>query len=114
MREQRDSTTQSSQGELQAAREEVKSLRRALEAATADREREVSAIQGNLATATKEVEKWRQSASKYEREIDSLQGDLQLQSKQWQKAAESQGTALHRSHTVYTLNPQKSMVELDG
>jgi hypothetical protein len=71
----------------------VKTLRRTLDAATADWKREVSTVQGNLATVSKDMEKWRETASKYEREINGLQGDLQQQSKQWQKAAESQGTS---------------------
>ncbi|CAB1329278.1 unnamed protein product, partial [Coregonus sp. 'balchen'] len=73
LREQKDSDFMSSQDELHRAREEVKTLRHALDAATADREREVAAVQSNLATVSKEMEKWRQTASKYEREINGLQ-----------------------------------------
>ncbi|XP_071776909.1 sarcolemma associated protein b isoform X1 [Centroberyx gerrardi] len=87
LREQRDNASSSS-------RDEVKSLQRALEAATSEREREVTAIQTNLATVTKDLDKWRQAANKYEHEIDNLQGDLQQQSKQWQKTAEIQAGEL--------------------
>ncbi|XP_041702701.1 sarcolemmal membrane-associated protein [Coregonus clupeaformis] len=102
LREQKDSDFMSSQDELHRAREEVKTLRHALDAATADREREVAAVQSNLATVSKEMEKWRQTASKYEREINGLQGDLQQQSKQWQKAAESQAAELESIQREYT------------
>ena len=87
-----------SRDELLSARDEVKELKRALEAATAERDRDVAAIQTNLATVSKDLDKWRQTANKYEHEIDNLQRDLQQQSKQWQKTAEIQGTtgSIHR------------------
>lgn len=90
LREQMD-VSSSSASELQIARDEVKSLKRALEAAGAERDRDIAAIQSNLAAASNDLDKWRQTASKYEREIDDLQRDLQQQSKQWQKTAEIQG-----------------------
>lgn len=91
LREQID-VSSSSHSELQSARDESKALKRALEAATAERERDVAAIQTNLSSASKDLDKWRQTANKYEHEIDNLQRDLQQQSKQWQKTAEIQGT----------------------
>lgn len=91
LREQID-VSSGSLAELQSARDEVKALKRALEAATAERDRDVAVIQTNLSTASKDLDKWRQTANKYEREIDNLQRDLQQQSKQWQKTAEIQGT----------------------
>lgn len=96
LREQMDNSS-SSQSELQDARDEVKALKRALEAAAAERDRDVAAVQSNLATVSNDLDKWRQTANKYEREIDGLQRDLQQQSKQWQKTAEIQGI------TRYTL-----------
>lgn len=78
--------------ELQSSRDEVKSLRRTLDAAAAERDRDITALQTNMATASRDVDQWRQTASKYEREIVDLQRDLQQQSKQWQKTAEIQGT----------------------
>ena len=90
----------SSRDELKGARDEVKSLKRALESASAEKDRDVTAIQTNLATASKDLDKWRQTASKYEHEIENLQRDLQQQSKQWQKTAEIQGTTvLHGANT---------------
>lgn len=91
LREQID-VSSSSHDELQRARDEAKALKRALETAAAERDRDVAAIQTNLSTASKDLDKWRQTANKYEREIDNLQRDLQQQSKQWQKTAEIQGT----------------------
>lgn len=93
LRQQIDVSAGSHDAELQGAREEAKALKRALEAATAERDRDIAAIQTNLSSASKELDKWRQTANKYEREIDDLQRDLQQQSKQWQKTAEIQGTA---------------------
>lgn len=84
LKEQLD-VSSSSHGELQSARDEVKVLKRALEAATVERDRDVTAIQTHLATVSKDLDKWRQTANKYEREIENLQRDLQQQSKQWQK-----------------------------
>lgn len=69
----------------------MRSLKRALEAASAERDRDVTAVQSNLATASKDLDKWRQTASKYEREVEELRHDLEQQSKQWQKTAEIQG-----------------------
>lgn len=92
LREQMDNSS-SSRDELQSSQDEVKSLKRTLEAAAAERDRDVNAVQTNLATVSKDLDKWRQTANKYEREIDNLQRDLQQQSKQWQKTAEIQGTS---------------------
>lgn len=80
-----------SQNELQSARDEAKVLKRALESAASEHDRDAAAVQAKLSTALKDVDKWREVAGKYEREIDSLQRDLQQQSKQWQKTAEIQG-----------------------
>lgn len=90
LREQID-VSSSSHDELQRARDEAKALKHALETAAAERDRDVAAIQTNLSTASKDLDKWRQTANKYEREIDNLQRDLQQQSMQWQKTAEIQG-----------------------
>lgn len=90
LREQID-VSSSSHDELQRACDEAKALKRALETAAAERDRDVAAIQTNLSTTSKDLDKWRQTANKYEREIDNLQRDLQQQSMQWQKTAEIQG-----------------------
>lgn len=78
--------------DLQRARDETKALNRALEAATAERDRDVAAVQTNLSAATKDLEQWRHTASQYEQQINDLQRDVQQQSMQWQKTAEIQGT----------------------
>lgn len=102
LREQID-VSSSSRKELQSANDEVKSLKHALESASAERERDFAAIQSKLANALKDLDKWRQTANKYEREIENLQRDLQQQSKQWQKTAEIQGTATQlQKITSYT------------
>lgn len=86
----------SSQSELQSARDETKALKRALESAASEHDRDVAAVQAKLSTALKDLDKWREMAGKYEREIDNLQRDLQQQSKQWQKTAEIQGNTWWR------------------
>lgn len=80
-----------SRDELQKAQDEVKSLKRTLEAASAERDHDVTAVQSNLATTSKDLDKWRQTANKYEREVEDLRRDLEQQSQQWQKTAEIQG-----------------------
>lgn len=80
-----------SQNELQSARDEAKALKRAMESAASEHDRDAAAVQVKLSTALKDVDKWREMAGKYEREIDNMQRDLQQQSKQWQKTAEIQG-----------------------
>lgn len=102
LREQTD-VSSSLHDELQSSRDEVKSLKQILEAASAERERDVSAIEFNLATVSKDLEKWREAASKYEREIDDLQRDLQQQGKQWQKTAEIQGTSGYKFTLSYQI-----------
>lgn len=79
--------------ELQRARDETKALNRALEAAAAERDRDVTAVQTNLSAATKDLEQWRQTANKYQQQIKDLERDVQQQSIQWQKTAEIQGSA---------------------
>lgn len=79
--------------ELQRARDETVALDRALEAAAAERDRDVAAVQTNLSAATKDLEQWRQTANKYQQQIKDLERDIQQQSKQWQKTAEIQGSA---------------------
>ncbi|XP_058500072.1 sarcolemma associated protein b isoform X2 [Solea solea] len=81
---------QIARGELQSARDQVKSLKRDLEAGSAQRDRDIGAVQANLATVSKELDKWRETAHKYENEIENLQQDLQQQSEQWQKTAQIQ------------------------
>ncbi|XP_077423175.1 sarcolemma associated protein b isoform X2 [Vanacampus margaritifer] len=93
LREQTD-VSSSLHAELQSSRDEAKSLQRILEAASAERDRDVGAIESNLATVSKDLDKWRQTASQYERKIDDLQRDLQQQGKQWQKTAEIQANEL--------------------
>ncbi|XP_075883201.1 sarcolemma associated protein b isoform X2 [Nelusetta ayraudi] len=80
--------------ELQRARDETKALNRALEAAAAERDRDVTAVQMNLSAATKDLEQWRQTANKYQQQIKDLERDVQQQSIQWQKTAEIQASEL--------------------
>lgn len=86
--------------ELQRARDETRALNRALEAAVAERDRDVSAVQMNLSATTKDLEQWRQTANKYEQQINDLQRDVQQQSVQWQKTAEIQGSEAALLHNV--------------
>uniref|UniRef100_A0AAZ3P2P1 Sarcolemmal membrane-associated protein n=1 Tax=Oncorhynchus tshawytscha TaxID=74940 RepID=A0AAZ3P2P1_ONCTS len=80
LKEQRESSISSTQEELYSAQEEVLVLHHAMEAATAERERDIAALQRDLGGVTAELEKWRQAASKYEQEINSLQATIQQQS----------------------------------
>lgn len=89
--DQKDRTIVSMQQEVHAAHEEVQVLRRTMEKTTAERDHEVSALKGNLATLTTELEKWQLAANKYEREIDSMQSSHQQQNQQRDKAAKQQG-----------------------
>ena len=87
--------------EVHADQEKVQVLRRTMEKTAAERDHEVSALKGNLATLTTELEKWQLTANKYEREIDSLQTTHLQQNQQRDKAAKQQGTV--HSDVHYTL-----------
>uniref|UniRef100_A0A8C7H726 Sarcolemmal membrane-associated protein n=1 Tax=Oncorhynchus kisutch TaxID=8019 RepID=A0A8C7H726_ONCKI len=89
LKEQRESSISSTQEELYSAQEEVLVLHHAMEAATAERERDIAALQRDLGGVTAELEKWRQAASKYEQEINSLQATFQQQSLHQQRALDS-------------------------
>lgn len=93
LQEQKESAISDAREELCAAQEEALTLRRAVQAAAAERDREIAAIQGNLGTVTAELEKWRQAAATYEMEIGSLQTSLQRQSRQCERAVQLQGNA---------------------
>ncbi|KAM9524984.1 sarcolemma associated protein a isoform 10-T10 [Salvelinus alpinus] len=91
LKEQRESSISSTQEELYSAQEKVLVLHHAMEAATAEKERDISVLQRDLGGVTAELEKWRQAASKYEQEINSLQATFQQQSLHQQRALELQG-----------------------
>ncbi|XP_041744384.1 sarcolemmal membrane-associated protein-like isoform X3 [Coregonus clupeaformis] len=91
LKEQRESSIGSTQEELYSAQEEVLVLRHAMEAATAERERDIAALQRDLGGVTAELEKWRQAAAKYEQEINSLQATFLQQSQHQQRAHQLQG-----------------------
>uniref|UniRef100_A0A8K9XVH6 Sarcolemmal membrane-associated protein n=1 Tax=Oncorhynchus mykiss TaxID=8022 RepID=A0A8K9XVH6_ONCMY len=80
LKERRESSVSSTQEELYSAQEEVLVLHHAMEAARAERERDIAALQRDLGGVTAELEKWRQAASKYEQEMNSLQATIQQQS----------------------------------
>lgn len=92
LRDQKDSVVFSMRQEAHAAQEEVQVLRRTMEKTAAEREHEVSALKGNLATLTSELEKWQLAANKYERELNSVQASHQQQNQQRDRAAKQQGT----------------------
>lgn len=101
LRDQKDSTVLSMRQDAHAAQEEIKVLRQSMEKAATERDHEVSALKGNLATLTTELEKWQLTANKYEREIDSLQANHQQQSQQRDKVAKQQGTTVtHIKHVI--------------
>ncbi|XP_029357626.1 sarcolemma associated protein a isoform X5 [Echeneis naucrates] len=86
LREQRESTICNTREELYSAQEEILVLRHAMEAATAEREREIAALQADLGTVRSELEHWRTTAAKYEEEINRLQ-DAFTQQQQQQNTA---------------------------
>ncbi|KAK1799849.1 hypothetical protein P4O66_006374 [Electrophorus voltai] len=86
LREQRESTISSTREELCSAQEEVLVLRHAMEAAMAEREREIATLQGDLGVVTAELEKWRKMAAEYEQEIGALQASFRLQSEHQERA----------------------------
>ncbi|XP_044066287.1 sarcolemma associated protein a isoform X11 [Siniperca chuatsi] len=73
LREQRESTICTTREELYSAQEEIIILRRTMEAATVEREREITALQADLGNVRSELEHWRNTAAKYEEEISRLQ-----------------------------------------
>ncbi|XP_029287081.1 sarcolemma associated protein a isoform X3 [Cottoperca gobio] len=82
LKEQRESTICTTREELYCAQEEIIVLRHAMEAATADREREIIALQADLGIVRSELEHWRETAAKYEGEISRLQGAFTQQQQQ--------------------------------
>ncbi|XP_076844905.1 sarcolemma associated protein a isoform X4 [Brachyhypopomus gauderio] len=91
LREQRETTISSTREELYSTQEEVIVLRHAMEAAAAEREREIAALQGDLGTVTAELEKWRKTAADYEQEIGVLQASVRLHSEHQERANHLQG-----------------------
>ena len=53
-----------------------------MEAATAEREREIAALQADLGSVRTELEHWRSTAAKYEEEISRLQEAFTQQQQQ--------------------------------
>ncbi|XP_013884144.1 sarcolemma associated protein a isoform X5 [Austrofundulus limnaeus] len=90
LREQRESTICSTREELYSAQEEVLVLRHAMEAATAEREREIAALQADVGKVRTELEHWRTTAAKYEEEISRLQGAFSQQQLQQHTASQLQ------------------------
>ncbi|KAM6947677.1 sarcolemma associated protein a isoform 1-T2 [Lycodopsis pacificus] len=82
LREQRESTICTTREELYCAQEEILVLRHAMEAATAEREREIAALQADLGSVRSELEQWRDTAAKYESEISRLQESFTQQQQQ--------------------------------
>lgn len=62
-----------------------------MEAATAEREREIAALQADLGSVRSELEHWRNVASKYEQEISRLQDAFTQQQQQQSSATKLQG-----------------------
>lgn len=66
-------------------------LRHAMEAATAEREREITVLQADLVSVRSELEHWRNTAAKYEEEIARLQEAFTQQEQRQTAASELQG-----------------------
>ncbi|KAA8593282.1 hypothetical protein FQN60_009398 [Etheostoma spectabile] len=65
-------------------------LRHAMEAATAEREREIAALQAELGNVRSDLEHWRDTAAKYEGEISRLQEAFTQQQHQQSSASQLQ------------------------
>lgn len=100
LREQRENTISNTREELYNAQEEVLLLRRAMDDANREREREITALQDDLGSVTAELDRWKQAATKYEVEISTLQASFQQQSQHQAKAAQLQGTTVRTQHIV--------------
>ncbi|MEQ2220363.1 hypothetical protein ILYODFUR_004672 [Ilyodon furcidens] len=90
LREQRESTICSTREELYSAQEEILVLRHAMETATAEREREIAALQADLGSVRTELEHWKATAAKYEEEINRLQEAFAQQQQQHNAASQLQ------------------------
>ncbi|KAK5600033.1 hypothetical protein CRENBAI_011013 [Crenichthys baileyi] len=90
LREQRESTICSTREELYSAQEEILVLRHAMETATAEREREIAALQADLGSVRTGLEHWKATAAKYEQEINRLQEAFALQQQQHNAASQLQ------------------------
>lgn len=62
-----------------------------MEAATAEREREIAALQADLGSVRSELERWRSTAAKYEEEISRLQEAFTQQQRQQNTTNQLQG-----------------------
>ncbi len=62
-----------------------------MEAATAEREREIAALQADLGSVRSELEHWRNTAAKYEEEIRRLQEAFTQQQQQQNTTSQLQG-----------------------
>uniref|UniRef100_M3ZZR3 Sarcolemmal membrane-associated protein n=1 Tax=Xiphophorus maculatus TaxID=8083 RepID=M3ZZR3_XIPMA len=98
LKEQRESTICSTREDLYSAQEEILVLRHAMETVTAEREREIAALQADLGGVRTELEHWRSTAAKYEEEISRLQEAFAQQQQQQQQntASQLQGGACAR------------------
>uniref|UniRef100_A0A3B4ATD0 Sarcolemmal membrane-associated protein n=1 Tax=Periophthalmus magnuspinnatus TaxID=409849 RepID=A0A3B4ATD0_9GOBI len=111
LREQRESAICSTREELYSAQEEILVLRHALDSASSEREREISALQSDLVSVRLELEQWRNTATKYEQEISHLQEVFSQQ--QTNTHSQIQGTPrTHRAptHTGQHSSRQQSQV----
>uniref|UniRef100_A0A3P9H7U5 Sarcolemmal membrane-associated protein n=1 Tax=Oryzias latipes TaxID=8090 RepID=A0A3P9H7U5_ORYLA len=95
LREQRESTICNTREELYSAQEEILVLRHAMETATAEREREIAALQADLGSVRSDLEHWRSTAAKYEVEIKHLQEAFTQQQQLQSSASRLQGERLH-------------------
>lgn len=86
-----------------------------METATAEREREIAALQADLGGVRSDLEHWRSTAAKYEAEIKHLQEAFMQQQQLQSSASRLQGERLHVPEEpgvksvpvpVYTLLPE--------
>lgn len=76
-------------------------LRHAMEAATAEREREIAALQADLGSVRSELDHWRNAAAKYEEEISLLQEAFTQQQQHHHTATQLQGERREGGRAVY-------------
>ncbi|XP_068604425.1 sarcolemma associated protein a [Brachionichthys hirsutus] len=90
LREQRESTICTTREELYSAQEEILVLRHAMEAASAEKGREIAALQADLSDVRSQLEHWRAVAAKYEEEVSRLQEAFSQQQQQQHTASQLQ------------------------
>ena len=100
--------------ELESQRNSKEALKRELESASSEHDRDMAAVQAKLSMALTDVDKWREQVGKYECEVDNLQRNLQQTSDRWQKTAviQAEQAELVKTQQKVTANLQSKCAVL--